>query len=244
MLRGAYRRARTQILSFSDPVEQSLALASLRLRATHFLNEANSTLENVEPNAWAPLKDYVATLGGGETAETSVAVLDATAKRAAEAVLSGILSSLAGATWLAGVTAAVSLGISATIRFGGWLSTEVWPLLLAAHLPLGLMAMKAGSMVLALDGEVRGRVASLGRAGENAMSEAARVETEIWRTATGLPWHQTPFSEKARRRVELMLWLTYGLLGLAVLLIAYGVYSAFVMKSQVPSLLSPVHSFS
>jgi len=232
----AYRVARGKILAIADPVERELGLASLRLRATHFLQDAASTAVNVEPNAWAPLKEYVAHLAGGEAAEWTVAKLDEAALAAANGVLAGVLTGLTSAAFGAALATVLAIGL-VIVDFGGWMGAQGMKLFLATQLPLGLIAFWAGRAILVLIDNFRGPQVSLGRASDSATAEAAALEAELWQRATGLGWHPRPLTAKARDRAEALVWLVYGLVGLAALLFAYGLISGIAAASRPPSLL-------
>jgi hypothetical protein len=232
----AYRVARGRILAIADPVERELGLASLRLRATHFFREAATTAVNFEPNAWAPLKEHVEQLAGGEGAEWSVAKLDEAAVAAANAVLAGLLAGLTGGAMGAGLAAALALGL-VIVDFGSWVAAHGIQLLLATHAPLGLIAVWAGRGIIVLTENFRGPRVSLGYASDAATADAAALEGELWQRATGLGWHPRPFTAKARTRAEALVWLTYVLLGLAALLFVIGFVGGIEAAARPPSLL-------
>lgn len=237
----AYRSARSRILSIANPLEQELGLASLRLRAAHFLKEAVTTATNVEPNAWAPLRDYVANLAGGEAAEAGVDAFDAAALQAAQATLAAMLAGLTGAAMGAGLAFVLAVGLL-FVDFGGWLAQNGMKLVLATHVPVALLALWTVRAMTMLDEAFRGQAASLGRGGEQAMVEAARLEAALWHRATGLDWAYRSFTERARDRAELLVWLTYTLLGISALLIGYGFLSGLGLAGPSPPRPAPLGS--
>jgi hypothetical protein len=240
-LTDAYKDARAAILQTPEP-EQSIGLASLRIEAEHTYRELSTTARSLQKQDLAPLEEYVANLTGGERAEQVVAFLDAKAEEAAKSVLSSLNSYLAtgvlagaGATALGIVAAFTGAAVSAGEAAG---AAGVGVLLAGGGAAWIIVrgvaaALKAGSEA-ASDAWLKtwAWAQSLGKRSDEAMSRARLLQASIWGTSTGAPWRFKPLTDRARTRAQLLVGLTWALLALGGLLVAYGVINGAAAALQ------------
>jgi hypothetical protein len=226
-LRESYRAAKTAIENLQG-TEREVGLASLRLEAVATYGHLLTTAQGFRDEDAAMLKEYVVSLVGGESAEASVAWLDAQAKRLAKAAISTITNVLTGGVLAGGAAtvvgvivliagAAVDAGAGLVTAFlgGGSVTYAIWRTIGAAA--------DGGQQAWI---QSWGWASSIGVQSDAALADARHRSRAIWAGATGAPWRVRPFTAAARERAQLLVGAAWTLVAVGALLMAIGAWSA------------------
>jgi len=222
-LREAFRGARAQIDQSVDPIERDVGLASLRLEATETYKRVMSTGAGVTDDAIAPLKDYVASLSGGETAERAVALFDREAKQAISKASHAVNAALIGTSLSGGVALVIGV-VAQVVMTAQTVGAALFLLVIGGgsggYAAVRLIAGVGGGVQSGMD---RGWewADNLGKWSDNVLASARELEAKVWR-ATGATSGVPFFTTRVRRRAQIIAFLSSAAVAIGIGLIVIG----------------------